>query len=534
MKKDFFLYHILPGALFAGLILLFVISMAMSRIQPQILSVEPSRVSPGDLMVVKGRNFGIVRGKVYLDQNSLTASLIESWSDDQLKVRVPPVSRSGLISVETSGGRSRGALFVLSDRVPDLASGAFLPGKPFLSGINKSSFSPGELIILEGDKMGMRRKSSTILVSLSGLAPEGILDKPDEDHFFEVPGDHIYSWQDDHLSFYLPEKAQSGPVYVKTPSGYSNPIAIDVLHRDEPSSGESRRVTLRQEIVVNHIGALPGNSLALWIPEPEDRPGQTLISKSHDWSRPLVVEELESLVPVTLSNDYDLELRSEIYDLEENEFPRNYENLSMLEPWLAEETDLPVNAMSRTAEAVIKRESRPYRKGKLIYDYILWKISCDPEYGQEDMAAWIQDRKSSSEGYARLFVTLCRGVDVPARVVRGVWLPSGEGEGIPHSWAEIYLPSFGWFPVDAASADGALDAWLPEDAEAGENKPGAWGRLDSGYVAFSRGLEKNRPVYDIGRYDSTASYARQKLFAEFMGNLDSCSISWKNIAIMAR
>jgi hypothetical protein len=533
MKKDFFLYHILPGALFAGLVLLFIISMAMSRIQPQILSVEPSRVSPGDLMILKGRNFGIARGKskVYLDQNPLTASFIESWSDDQLKVRVPPVSRSGLISVETSGGRSRGSLFVLSDRVPDLASGAFLPGKPFLSGINKSSFRPGDLIVLEGDKMGMRRKNSTVLVSLSGRAPENILDQPDENHFLEVGGDHISSWQDDHLSFYLPEEARSGPVYVKTPSGYSNPISIDVLPREEPLSGEVRRVTLRQSIGLSHIAALPGNSLALWIPEPADRPGQTLISKSSVWPRPLILEELESLEPRELSSDYDLEIRSLSYDLEGAEHQRSYENLSMLESWLTEEEDLSVSALSRTAKAVIKRESRPYRKAKLIYDYIQWKLSIDPEYGDENMVHWVRDRKSRAEGYARFFVSLCRAAAVPSRVVSGIWLPPGGDEGIPHCWAEIYLPGIGWFPVDAAAADGALSAWIPEDAK---EQPGGWGRLDAGYVAFSRGLEKNRPLYDIGRLESAAPYGRQTLFAEFLGNLDSCSISWENIAIMAR
>ncbi len=533
MRKDFFLYHILPGALFAGLVLLFIISMAMSRIQPQILSVEPSRVSPGDLMVLKGRNFGIVRGKskVYLDQTPLTASLIESWTDDQLKVRVPPVNRSGLISVETSGGRSRGALFVLSDRVPDLASGAFLPGKPFLSGINGSSFSPGELIVLEGDKMGMRKKNSTVLVSLSGLAPEGILDQPDEDHFFPVSDDHILSWEDDRLSFFLPEETRSGPVYVKTPSGYSNPIAIEVIRNAEQLGEDSRRVTLRQEITLSRIAAFPGNSLALWIPEPVDRSGQTLLSRSRNWSRPLVLEELESLESRTLSNDYDLELRSVAYDLEGTDLPRSYENLSMLENWLAEDDDLSVSSLSRTAGAVVKRESRPYQKGKLIYDYIQWKLSFDPEYGEKDMSLWIRDRKSSSDGYALLFVSLCRAVDLPARVVRGVWLPPGAKEAVPHSWAEIYLPSFGWFPVDGAAADGALDSLLGEETS---EKPGAWGRLDAGYVAFSRGREKNRSLYDSGRSESSAPYARQNHFAEFTGNLDSCSISWKNIAIIAR
>ena len=284
MKKDLILYHIVPGVLFAGLLLLFSVSMIISRTQPVILSLEPSRVSSGDLMILNGKNFGMTRGKsrVYLDNVPLTASFIESWSDDSLHIRIPQIKSSGLVSVETSGGRSQGALYILSERVPGLATGAFLPGKPYLAGINNRSFYPGDLIILKGDKMGMLKRNSRILVNLSDSTPRGPLDLPDVSLYLPVPEDHIYSWQDGGIAFFLPDAAASGSVYVQTSAGFSNPVSIEVLKKGVTRLESPRNVTVLQDVTVSHVGALPGNSLSLQIPLPEDRPGQKMTGMDRD------------------------------------------------------------------------------------------------------------------------------------------------------------------------------------------------------------------------------------------------------------
>ena len=89
--------------------------------------------------------------------------------------------------LETTGGRSDGTLYILSERLPDRSSGAFLPGKPYLSRINRSLFKPGELVVLDGDKLGTRKKNSEILVNLTGKAPESVLDEPNPEDYTAVP-----------------------------------------------------------------------------------------------------------------------------------------------------------------------------------------------------------------------------------------------------------------------------------------------------------------------------------------------------------
>jgi Transglutaminase-like superfamily/IPT/TIG domain len=525
MNKNVILYHIIPGALFAALILLFSLSVVISKTAPVILSLEPARVSPGDAMVVKGRNFGISRGKVFLDRTPLTASFVESWSENMIKLRVPPINSSGLISIETGGGRSDGALFVLSDRVPDLAAGAFLPGKPFLSGINNSSFKPGDLVILKGDKMGSRKKDSRILVSIAEEAAADLLDVPVEEHFLAVPEDHIYSWQNDGLSFFLPQEAESGPVYLHTASGFSNPVNIEVMQPEGLDVSGSHKIHISQEIEISHIAALPGNSLALWVPVPENRMGQELLSPAAEEGH-LLLEELKSADTLILKNEYELIISSVSYELNQSDIPREYNNLSMLEPWLKDTETIPASDFRKTALTVVKREKHPLKKASLLFDYVLWKLNPDLENPEKEVGMWLKSKKTDSLGYASLYVSLCRSVGVPARVVSGVWYSAEAEKGVSHHWAELYLPDCGWFPVDTAAADSLLEF------AGGGADTGGFGHLDASYISFSRGEQIYSPLTDSNRISSHASYSRQTAYAEWMGNLESCSINWKDIAIM--
>lgn len=525
MNKNVILYHIIPGALFAALLLLFSLSVVISKTAPVVLSLEPARVSPGDLMVVNGRNFGVIRGKVFLDRTPLTASFVESWSENMIKLRVPPINSSGLISIETGGGRSDGALFVLSDRVPNLAAGAFLPGKPFLSGINNSSFKPGDLVILKGDKMGSRKKGSRILVSISEEAATDRLDIPEEKHFSAVPEDHIYSWQNDGISFFLPQEAESGPVYLHTASGFSNPVSIEVMQPEGLEVSGSQKFHISQEIEISHIAALPGNTLALWVPVPENRIGQDLLSPQVAGG-PLLLKELKSGDSLILKNEYDLMLSAVSYDLNQSDIPREYNNLSMLEPWLKDTETIPATDFRRTALAVVKRETHPLKKASLLFDYVLWKLNPDLENPEREVGQWLKSKNTDSLGYASLYVSLCRSVGIPARVVSGVWYSAEKGKSVPHHWAEVYLPDCGWFPVDTAAADSLLEF------AGGGADTGGFGTLDSSYISFSRGEQIHSPLTDSNRKSSQASYSRQTAYAEWMGNLESCSINWKDIDIM--
>jgi hypothetical protein len=57
-----------------------------------------------------------------------------------------------------------------------------------------------------------------------------------------------------------------------------------------------------------------------------------------------------------------------------------------------------------------------------------------------------------------LFVTLCRATGVPACVAHGNALPMNDKpfditNNVGHGWAEVYINSIGWVPVEPMDAD---------------------------------------------------------------------------------
>jgi len=108
------------------------------------------------------------------------------------------------------------------------------------------------------------------------------------------------------------------------------------------------------------------------------------------------------------------------------------------------------------ASEIVGDESNPYRKAKLVFDFVVSHMRGFRD-DVNDAASAFASRESECGGYAHLFIALCRGAGVPARPVTGLArLQPGEWrwpEGVgTHVWAEFYLPDYGWIPVDPTHA----------------------------------------------------------------------------------
>lgn len=87
-----------------------------------------------------------------------------------------------------------------------------------------------------------------------------------------------------------------------------------------------------------------------------------------------------------------------------------------------------------------------------IYDYLTLnlKYTFMPSYFvMENIAdTGLKMMRGDCGVMALMFITLCRAVGVGARWQSGLTMePTGAGE---HDWAEVYLPEFGWRPVDVS------------------------------------------------------------------------------------
>ena len=104
----------------AIVILISIILSFKAKPQPKIISLTPQVGSPGDLVVIKGENFGQKKDTNYVEfgNNKLTASSILSWKDDEIKLIIPANIQDGLVYIGNKDVKPNPKFFANSTLVP--------------------------------------------------------------------------------------------------------------------------------------------------------------------------------------------------------------------------------------------------------------------------------------------------------------------------------------------------------------------------------------------------------------------------------
>lgn len=95
-------------------------------------------------------------------------------------------------------------------------------------------------------------------------------------------------------------------------------------------------------------------------------------------------------------------------------------------------------------------------KAEAVYDWVIENTFRDPNVqgcGIGDVERILVEKGGKCSDIGGLFVALARAAGVPARQVWGLRLGKKQVEdmtGGHHCWTEVYLPSYGWIPVDPA------------------------------------------------------------------------------------
>ena len=89
---------------------------------PVIESIIPPVGSPGDVVLITGKNFGDERDMSYVSfsGSKITSSSYISWSDTQIKLVLPANVQDGLVIVGTKEAQSNPALFANEGDIPVL------------------------------------------------------------------------------------------------------------------------------------------------------------------------------------------------------------------------------------------------------------------------------------------------------------------------------------------------------------------------------------------------------------------------------
>lgn len=110
----------------------------------------------------------------------------------------------------------------------------------------------------------------------------------------------------------------------------------------------------------------------------------------------------------------------------------------------------PFPEIEQLTKEIVKNETNPYVKAKLIYDWISdnFLYSYAPEYSTiENLTKYtFQNGYGDCGQQAMVFITMCKIAGVATRWQSG-WYINPQDYNM-HDWAEIYISPYGWIPVD--------------------------------------------------------------------------------------
>ena len=142
-----------------------------------------------------------------------------------------------------------------------------------------------------------------------------------------------------------------------------------------------------------------------------------------------------------------------------------YKLYTRQETWI-ETNDLEIINL---AKSIIGDEANPYLAARKIYEYVKssianrsveWTGNANTYRNEYGALATIHRGYGSCQNQALVFVTLSRAAGIPARVVHGINSVSLNQdrnlEDWSHSWAEFYLPNYGWIPADPSDEFGKI------------------------------------------------------------------------------
>jgi len=123
------------------------------------------------------------------------------------------------------------------------------------------------------------------------------------------------------------------------------------------------------------------------------------------------------------------------------------------------------------AKEITAGEGNTYWIARKIFKWVINHLEYERVGGWDVAPTLIKRGTGSCSEYAFLFIALCRASGLPARFEGGTAMRGDEAsvDGVYHRWAEVYLPGYGWVPIDPSRGD----------RKYGAERIGAIGRLSN-------------------------------------------------------
>ena len=517
---------------------------------PEIDAIVPPVGSPGDVIVIKGKNFGEVRDMSYVEfaGSKLTASSYISWQDDTIKLVLPSNIQDGLVVVGVKNQRSKPALFANEVDIPVPVTKSIQTTKPVISSLSSSKLGVGSLLTIYGNNFGASRGQSKVCFTsdydkaVSGasflttsIKTSNIVCASDFDDDYEY-------WNNNEIRVRVPDGAYSGVVFVDTGHEKSDAVEFTVTDSAGTKSYNAKKVYLVQYSAdISDVVTTDISTITLRCPIPVTSPSQPTLEFTEINPAPVLQNYQNCIIHQITKNRNNMpksifrqSFAVSVCEISTDVKPAgigSYKNMNQVLYEKYTKADSIVASDSEKiielANEIVGKETNAYKKAQLIYNYMLEKYSVlnKVRNNDEDPLDLLKKSKGDAYDYAVIFAALARAAGIPALIDSGILI----GQDLTtqaHWWNEIYLYGFGWLPIDVALGDG-LDYKLWNENTDLDAQAYYFGNMDSHHIAFSRGYNDIKPfAQDNKTVKYPKSFALQSIWEEASSNTAKYSSYW--------
>jgi transglutaminase-like putative cysteine protease len=168
--------------------------------------------------------------------------------------------------------------------------------------------------------------------------------------------------------------------------------------------------------------------------------------------------------------------------------------------------------IQKALKEAVGDEKNPYWMARKIFNHIIAKMYYEMTGGWNTAPTVLERGNGSCSEYTFVFISMCRAAGIPARYVGSVVVrgETASMDDVFHRWAEIYMPGYGWIPVDGSRGD---REWPRDQAM-------AIGHLTNGLLITTQsggGSETMEWTYNSNRFYTTEpkTYVNFEHFADW-------------------
>lgn len=534
-------------------VVIFAVSSVVFSFQskkiPVIDSIIPPVGAPGDLIIIKGKDFGSLRDTSYIEfgGSKLTSSSYVSWSDTEIKVVLPANIKDGLVVVETKDARSKPAFFANTTAAPVAVNQNTQTTMPLITSISPERIFPGELLSIRGVNFGNSRERSKVFFSTDReikKEDQNAISNTEELDFIEASDDdfnYVY-WNDSEIRLYVPDGAASGFIYVETPKGKSAKRKFTMDNKAGKKSYISPRTYLVQlGVDIDETNGDKDSDIILRCPHPFTTPAQPTVKMTEYTQEPVISDFQHTIIHQTTGAKTTLGKRTfqqnfaiTVYETRTQITAAKIEskeriNDMLLTNYTKSDPCVPSDSedVLTLAKKIVGAERNTYNQAILLYNYMIqnFTIQKDSKHKNNSPVELIKNKKGDAYDFAMLYTALLRTLGIPAIPNSGI-LVNSDLKTQNHWWTEFYLSGFGWIPVDTALGAGMeFQAWQKDY----EPSQFYFGNLDCQHIVFSRGWNEIKPSAPNNKIvQRPRSYALQSIWEEASGKTIKYSSYWSN------